>query len=140
MTDPRQLPLQIPSQELKDLWQKIGSETRLETLLKDFYRRLAEDVMLGFFFVGKDVTEIALKQKQFLLRAFGVTPSYSGKAPAQAHNSLAPILPGQFDRRLQILEQTLRDHSLDSKAIQTWLSFENAFRSSIVSRDKATTG
>lgn len=93
---------------------------------------MSRDVLIGFFFDGKDIDEIARMQKQFLMRAMGAVPSYAGKAPAQAHEKIPPILRGHFDRRLQILHQTLQDHGLSSQDIETWVTFENAFRDGIV--------
>lgn len=124
------IPVQLP--ELRGLYSRIGEE-RLGEILKDFYRRMASDLLVGFFFRGKDVDAIAAKQKEFLLRAMGATPSYSGKPPAQAHETLAPILTGHFDRRLKLLEETLTDHGLSAEDIRTWTGFENAFRDGIVS-------
>ena len=132
MVDPRDISLTLNKPELKRLYQHIGSEARLEAILKDFYARMKDDVLIGFFFDGKDTDEIARIQKQFLLRAMGVTPSYSGKPPATAHEKIAPILRGHFDRRLQILEQTLKDQGLSPEDVTTWITFENAFRDAIV--------
>jgi hemoglobin len=128
----KELPVVKP--ELKQLYVKIGEEKGLEKMLKDFYRRMQKDVLIGFFFAGKDIDAIALKQKEFVMRAMGATPSYSGKPPAQAHLQLPPILEGHFDRRLKILEQTLKDHGLNENDIKVWIGFENAFRSSIVKK------
>jgi truncated hemoglobin YjbI len=97
---------------------------------------MSKDILIGFFFTGKDTDAIADKQAEFLLRGMGITPSYTGKAPAQAHEELPPILAGHFDRRLTILEQTLRDHGVPQTDIQTWLGFENAFREGIVKPER----
>ena len=111
-----------------------GDPERLHKILADFYRRLSNDLLVGFFFEGHDLEHIARQQAAFLLRALGAAPSYSGRPPAQAHLSLAPILSGHFDRRLKILEETLRAHGLPDSAIEVWLGFENAFREAIVQR------
>jgi truncated hemoglobin YjbI len=132
MVDPRDIPLFLNKPELKLLWQHIGSEARLDAILKDFYHRMAGDILIGFFFDGKDVDTIAAMQKKFLMRAMGASASYEGKPPAQAHDKLPPILRGHFDRRLQLLEQTLRDNGLSAEDIRTWITFENAFRDGIV--------
>jgi hemoglobin len=117
---------------LAEVYLHVGGDQGLQRLLRDFYRRMAQDPMIGFFFAGLDTDEIASRQAQFLSRAMGATPSYSGKAPAQAHAGLAPILPGHFDRRLRILEETLREHGLSAEDIRTWVEFENSFRAGIV--------
>jgi hemoglobin len=127
-------PLSLVKPELKKLYERAGGEQGLAEILRDFYARMSRDVLVGFFFDGKDVDKIALTQKAFLMRAFGAAPSYAGKAPADAHADLAPILRGHFDRRLQILEETLRDHGLSDEDIRTWVGFENAFRDQIVAK------
>jgi truncated hemoglobin YjbI len=135
--DPRDLPTLLNKPELRELYRTLGKteeerDARVTQILLDFYRRMSSDAMLGFFFQGRDVASIAMKQKQFLLRAFGASPSYSGKPPADAHTALPPILEGQFNRRLVLLAETLRAHGLSEAQTETWVSFENAFRAGIV--------
>lgn len=129
----KDLPLGRPALAL--LYQSIGGHDGLTRILRDFYQRMSRDVLIGFFFDGKDIEEIADQQGAFLERAMGATPSYSGKAPAQAHTQLAPILSGHFDRRLRLLEETLRAHGIAEQDIRTWVEFENAFRDAIVTRE-----
>ena len=122
--------------ELKALYDRIGGEGALERILIDFYKRMSVDTMIGYFFTGNNlrshsIEEMALKQKQFLMKAFGATETFTGLAPAHAHTHLAPILSGHFDRRLRILEETLRDHKVDEASIKIWINFENAFRDGI---------
>lgn len=135
-------PIPVAKPELASLWESLGGaargEAKLAQILADFYRRMAADTMIGFMFEGphlraKSLDEIAQKQKEFLMRAWGAAASYSGLPPAKAHLNLPPILPGFFDRRLRILEETLKDHGLAAPLIQTWISFEEAFRDGIVS-------
>jgi hemoglobin len=127
--------ISVSKPALKALYQRIGGEDGLLAILKDFYRRMSGDILIGFFFDGKNTDEIAEKQKEFLMRAMGALPSYSGKAPAQAHDEIAPILKGHFDRRLRILEDTLRSHGVSDEDIRIWVDFESAFREGIVSEE-----
>lgn len=126
------IPLKRP--DLEALYLAVGQEAGLQALLEDFYQRMSDDVMIGFFFVGKDLKHIATMQKKFLMKAMGAAKSYEGLPPAQAHLKLAPILTGFFDRRLQILKETLADHRLTPAQIETWVTFENAFREGIVKK------
>jgi truncated hemoglobin YjbI len=135
--DPRELSLLLSKPELRDLFMGLGStaearDQRLQEILKDFYAQMAKDVLIGFFFDGRDVAAIASKQKDFILKAFGGKPTYSGKAPADAHHALPPILAGHFDRRLQLLHSTLLAHGLSEEKARIWVEFENAFRDGIV--------
>lgn len=115
------------------IYQKIGKEEGLELILRDFYQRLTQDVLIGYFFDGKDLEHIIHQQKKFLMKAMGATRSYNGKSPARAHEKLPPIWKGHFDRRIRILEGTLQAHGLCAEDIRTWIDFENAFRDSIIS-------
>lgn len=114
--------------KLKTLFFRIGGEEKLKEILRDFYCRMSKDILIGFFFSNHDPNKIADAQAQFLMFAMGVNKTYTGKNPSSAHLSLPPILKGHFDRRLVILEQTLKDHGLEEKDIQRWVQFENAFR------------
>jgi len=127
MPKPTELPVNLPA--LRALYQHLGGEAKLREIVLDFYNRMERDVMIGFFFHGRDIEAIAGKQSEFLLKAMGATSSYQGKAPADAHADLPRIKRGQFDRRLKILEETLLEHQLAAEDIRSWLGFENAFRS-----------
>ena len=129
--DPRLNLTRLSRPELKALYSRIGGERALEAILKDFYRRMSTDILIGYFFTDKDLDAIALKQKEFLMRAMGATDSYTGKAPADAHSNLPQILRGHFDRRLRILEDTLRAHGVSAEDIRTWVAFESAFRETV---------
>jgi truncated hemoglobin YjbI len=117
---------------LKNLFKRIGSEQQLKIILDDFYIRMSQDILIGFYFHKKNIQKIVTQQQQFLMRAMGVIDSYQGKSPAHAHLHLPPILNGHFDRRLKLLEETLRDHGIDEENIQLWIKFENIFRNKIV--------
>ncbi len=125
--------LPVVKPELLSLGRKLG-EDRIRVIVRRFYDRLAADVMVGFYFAGKDVAVIADRQTHFLLKAFGLTTSYEGLPPSSAHGKLAPILSGHFDRRLQILDETLKSENLSTPEREAWVGFENAFRGAIVSR------
>jgi hemoglobin len=118
------------------LFNKIGGEQGLKNFLDKFYEKLSKDIMIGFFFEGKDLKHIASKQAEFLMKSMGILKSYTGKSPSLAHKNLAPILPGFFDRRLTILREMLRDQGLSEDEVELWINFENSFRKSIVSDKK----
>ncbi|MEO5968722.1 MAG: group 1 truncated hemoglobin [Bdellovibrionia bacterium] len=118
--------------KLRQLYKNIGGEPRLQEILEDFYNRMSKDILIGYFFTGKDTRQIAHQQMAFLLQAMGVSTTYAGKPPTQAHGNLPPILAGHFDRRIVILGETLRDHGLSESDTKTWINFEKAFRKAIV--------
>ncbi|MBC7385272.1 MAG: hypothetical protein H7301_03795 [Cryobacterium sp.] len=127
--DFRNIAIQKP--ELRALGERLG-EGRIRALVFDFYARMSSDLMIGFFFDGKDLSEISNLQTSFVLRAMGITSSYVGRSPANAHSELPPILSGHFDRRLQLLDAALTHGGLSPEEREVWIGFENAFRSAIV--------
>jgi len=109
-----------------------GGEARVRALLLKFYERMALDSMLLHFFTDRDVAAIADKQGEFVLRAMGAVPTYTGKAPGDAHGNLPPIWTGHFNRRLVILRETLLGSGMSEADADAWVSFEDAFREAIV--------
>jgi hypothetical protein len=89
---------------------------------------MAADLMIGFFFAGKDTDGIADRQTAFVLHSAGLIRSRPEHGPATAHRHLPPILKGHFDRRIRILEETLREAGITESAISTWAGFEESFR------------
>ena len=122
----------VMKNSLAALHQHLGSDAEVFRIMRLFYRRMEKDAMLGFFFSGRDVDQVADRQSEFLLRAMGARSSYSGKPPSDAHQKLQPILPGHFDRRAVILKQTLEAEHLPPQHIHAWLEFEAAFRDALV--------
>lgn len=97
---------------------------------------MSKDLLVGFFFSGRDTDLIADRQLAFVSKVVGITSDYTGKAPPHAHDDLPPILGGHFDRRLVLLEETLRDHGLTPEQARTWVDFERSFRKAIVRTEK----
>jgi truncated hemoglobin YjbI len=128
----------MSKQQLKALFQTIGGEQQLKEILRDFYNRMSTDILIGYFFDGKDVMAIADRQKEFLMYAMSASPSYEGKLPTSAHLELPPVWTGHFDRRLLLLKETLKDHGLTQAQIDIWIQFEDAFRSVIIEDEKSS--
>lgn len=120
--------------QLKSLYTRLGGESRLTSILQDFYQRMSQDVLIGFFFVDRDLTSIIQKQKEFMLAAMGLKTKYTGRSPQQAHSALPSILSGHFDRRLTLLKSTLNQQGLSDEDIRIWIRFENSFRKVIVAK------
>jgi truncated hemoglobin YjbI len=121
--------------QLKEALLAAGGEPGVRKILSTFYKKMASDILVGFFFDGKDLEHIAKQQAEFLLRAAGLFQNYQGKGPAQAHEKLPPILAGHFDRRTVLLRETLNEAGLASEFIETWIGFERQFRKAIVKEE-----
>ncbi len=116
------------------LFDRIG-EAALRAVITDFYRRVFADVMIGFMFHGKDRAHLIDREYELtaaLLGAPGIT--YRGR-PMRAAHAQHTIFGGQFDRRLQILRDTLRDHAVDPEVGKAWIDHQLALRGQIT-RDR----
>ncbi len=117
--------------QLHAIAEKHG-ETRIRQVIRVFYQKMHDDVMIGFFFYDKDLDLISERQSDFILRAMGVRESYTGKSPRDAHAALPPIRYGQFHRRIQILSDTLKQEGFSSREVNAWVQFERSFENTVV--------
>lgn len=111
------------------LFDKIGSD-RLRAVVVDFYRRVFDDVMIGFLFIGKNRQRLIDMECSFTARFLGSNTAYLGKPMREAHKN-TPIMGGHFDRRLQILRETLRDHEVDTEVYNSWIEHQIRLRSQV---------
>jgi hemoglobin len=118
------------------LFDRIGAAA-LRAVITDFYARVFPDVMIGFMFRGKDRQHLIDREYELtaaLLGAPGVT--YAGRPMRTAH-AQHTIFGGQFERRLQILRETLRDHHVDPEVQTAWIDHQLSLRSQIT-RDQGS--
>jgi hemoglobin len=121
--------------KLSKVHDDAGGAAGIEKILTAFYTKMSSDIMLGFFFEGKDLGHIIRQQKSFLLRAMGKEKTYTGKSPAKAHLKIPPILKGHFDRRLVLLRETLEQFGVPQESRDAWIEFESQFRNAIVKEE-----
>lgn len=118
------------------LFDRIGPDA-LRAVITDFYARVFADVMIGFMFRGKDRQHLIDREYELtaaLLGAPGVT--YRGRPMRTAHAAHS-IFGGQFERRLQILRETLADHAVDPDVQRAWIDHQLALRAQIT-RDRGS--
>ena len=115
---------------------KIG-ETKLRAVLADFYDRVFADVMIGFMFQGKDKRHLVDREFEMAARMLGNSEvAYTGRPMRTAHGAHT-IFGGHFERRLQILRETMADHDVDPEVRQVWIDHTLALREQIT-RDKGS--
>lgn len=107
----------------------------LQGIVEDFVGRVTGDVMIGFFFRTVDKARLIEFETQFAAAHLGGPSQYEGRPLSVAH-SAHRIMGGQFNRRLRILDQTLRDHGVADDVREAWLSHNEQLRSQIT-RDRA---
>src|SRR5690242_6741772 len=112
-------------------FEKIGAE-KLRAVIADFYDRVFADVMIGFLFEGKSKQTLIQREYEFTANLLGGDVKYTGRPMRVAH-AQSPIFGGHFERRLQILRETMRDHAVDPEVQQVWLDHSYALRDQITS-------
>ena len=112
-----------------ELFAKIG-DAKLRAVITDFYSRLFGDVMIGFLFEGKSRQHLIDREYEFTASFLGGDVKYTGRPMRTAH-AQSPIFGGHFERRLQILRETMRDHAVDPDVQQVWIEHTLSLRSQI---------
>jgi hemoglobin len=118
-----------------ELFAQIG-EAKLREVITDFYARVFGDVMIGFMFEGKNRQHLIDREYEFTANLLGGDVKYTGRPMRTAH-AQSPIFGGHFERRLQILRETLRDHGVAPAVQQVWIDHTLALRDQIT-RDKGS--
>jgi hemoglobin len=113
------------------LYEAIGGERKIQTILQSLYDRLFDDAMVGFLFEGKDKAHIVQQQLAFTCRFLGGPQRYDGKPLPEAHAKL-PLLPGHFDRRHRLLAQVLEEHDVPEDVRRVWLQIDESLRPSVL--------
>jgi hemoglobin len=117
------------------LYDRIGPD-KLRAVITDFYARVFGDVMIGFMFQGKDRAQLIQREWELVAALLGAPVKYTGRPMRVAH-AQHTIFGGHFERRLQILRETLRDHAVDPEVQAAWIDHTLSLRSQIT-RDKGS--
>jgi hemoglobin len=120
---------------MTSFFDQIGGD-ELRAVIADFYDRLFADVMIGFLFTGKDKQRLIDREWELTAGLLGGPVRYTGRPIREAHAAV-PILGGHFDRRLQILRETIADHGLPDAARDAWLAHGQALRAQVTA-DKSS--
>lgn len=112
------------------LFDQIGGE-RLREVLTDFYRRVFDDVMIGFLFAGHDRARLIEREWEMTARMLGAaTVPYRGRPLREAH-ARVPILGGHFDRRLQLLRDAMAAHDVPAAVRDAIVAHSVALRAQV---------
>lgn len=112
------------------LFDRIGAEA-LEAVLRDFYDRVFDDLMIGYLFRDQDKARLIRLEAQLTSRILGAPVPYEGRGMRAAH-AKHPIMKGHFMRRNKILEETLADHQVDAAVVAGWMAHAKAAERAIL--------
>jgi len=112
------------------LFEQLGGETKLRAIVDDFVDRCFDDMMIGFLFTRAERKRIKRFEYEHAAKHLGASIEYGGRALDEAHRPHR-IFGGQFDRRRQILIETLRDHEVRDEVVGAWISHQDSLRALI---------
>lgn len=90
----------------ENLYDKLGGEVKLRAIIDTFIDRVFDDRMIGFFFRNADRARIKEMEYQLAANYLGAGVEYRGRPLGKVHAN-HPIMGGHFERRRQILKETL---------------------------------
>jgi len=115
------------------LFEQLGGEPKLRAIVDDFVDRCFADVMIGFLFTRASRERIKRFEYEHAAKNLGANIEYGGRALDEAHRPHR-IFGGQFDRRRQILLETLGDHGTPDEVVKAWIEHQDSLRS-MITRD-----
>ena len=119
------------------LFEQLGGEAKLRTIVDAFIDRVFEDRMIGFFFRDTDARRIKELEYQLAAAFLGAPVVYQGR-PLDVAHAKHPIMGGHFARRRQILKETLEAHAVPDPIKQVWLDHTDSLRPLITSQPGST--
>jgi truncated hemoglobin YjbI len=112
------------------LFDQLGGEPKLRAIIDTFIDRVFDDHMIGFFFRNASRARIKDMEYQLAANFLGAGVQYRGRPLDQVH-AKHPIMGGQFDRRRQILKETLELYQVPEVIKDAWLAHTDRLRSLI---------
>ncbi len=110
------------------LFELAGGTEGIEAVIRTFYDRIFDDVMIGFMFRKASKERLVAKEVELTARLLGGSHiRYTGK-PMRAAHAPHRIMGGQFMRRRRILEESLEVHDVAAAVRDAWLQHTDALR------------
>ncbi len=99
-----------------------------------FVHEMASDPIIGFLFVGKDLSAIARHEAELAVRMLGGEATYTGRPLVGVHRALR-IHRGHFRRRMFVLQRVLAAEGVPDVAARAWVAHHAAMESAIVAAE-----
>jgi truncated hemoglobin YjbI len=96
-------------------------------IIDTFIDKVFDDRMIGFFFRNADKQRIKDLEYQLAAHFLGAQVEYQGRPLDQVH-AIHPIMGGHFDRRRQILKETLELYHVAEPIKAVWLAHTDKLR------------
>lgn len=113
------------------LWQQLGGDEGVRTIIQTFYDMVYADEQLAPFFERVTIDRIVGKQFAFLKENIMGEAVYMGELPRNAHNWMV-IDERLFRHRMSLMQQAMRKHGLADELIVQLEQYETQFKPDIV--------
>ncbi len=111
-------------------FERLGGEHALRAIIETFVDGCFDDLMIGFHFHGVSRERVKKFEFEHAAEHLGAPIVYSGR-PIRAAHGKHTILGGHFERRLEILRQTLVAHMVPDDIIDPWLDHHRSLRAEV---------
>lgn len=112
------------------LFERIGGEKTVSSLIDDFYGRILSDELLAPFFKETSMEKLARMQKEFFSAALDGPAKYSGLDLSHAHAHRG-IKAEHFGRFIQHLLETLEQFDLPDREVREVIHRISTYNDSI---------
>jgi hemoglobin len=116
---------------MSKLYEELGGLEKLKEIVESFTERMFKDIMIGFFFHKVDKARVKEKEFEFLASFLGAEIPYTGNGIAMVHANHR-ILTGHFERRKQILKETLIDFKVPENVISEIMTHTDNFKTRVI--------
>lgn len=111
-------------------FERAGGEPVVRGIIDRFVDRAFDDMIIGFFFLGKDRAGIKTHEYAHAAAVLGAGVPYTGRPIAPLHRALR-INAGQFRRRLAILRAEIERAGVPNDVATLWLDAQRAMERQI---------
>jgi len=114
---------------MKKISESDGADA-LDEVVAAFVQRMANDLIIGFFFEGRDLGRIIRHERELLRVHLGQGAGYTGRPLAGVHKPLG-INKGHFRRRHAILRNVCGEMGVEDAIVSRWIEQEQQLESMI---------
>lgn len=103
---------------MSSAFERYGGFAAISKIVMAFYDRVLDCDEIGHFFDNIDMSRLVDHQTKFIATVMGGPSSYTDEALSRMHR---PHDIGQrdFDRMAEILRETLEDHGIEARDVET---------------------
>ena len=118
------------------LYERIGGAPAVKAAVDIFYDRVLADERIAHFFDGLDMAAQRVKQRSFLIMAFGGPNTYSGADMRRGHASLVArgLNDSHFDAVVEHLGGTLAELGVADSTIAEVAAIAESVRDDVLGR------